>query len=45
MVASCDICVGVCVNGYALVLRGRDTWFLGGRNTCAIFCVLTVLVC
>jgi hypothetical protein len=28
---------GVCVNGSALVFCGRDMWFLGGRNVCAIF--------
>jgi hypothetical protein len=39
------ICAGVCVNESALVLCGRDMWFLGGRDVCAIFCVLTVLVC
>jgi hypothetical protein len=40
------ICAGVCVNGSALVFCGRDMWFLGGRNVCAIFFyVLTALVC
>jgi hypothetical protein len=47
MVASRDICVlvCVCVNGSVLVLCGRDMWFLGRHNMCAIFCVLMVLVC
>jgi hypothetical protein len=45
MFASRDIYVLVCVNGSALVLCGRDVWFLGRRSTCAIFCVLVVLVC
>jgi hypothetical protein len=39
MVASCDMCWCVCVNGSALVLCGRDMWFVGGRNMCDIFCV------
>jgi hypothetical protein len=39
------MCVCVCVNGSALVLYGRDMWFLDGHNMCARFCVLTVLVC
>jgi hypothetical protein len=39
------LCAGVCVNGSALVLCGRDVWFLGRRSVCAMFCVLTVLVC
>jgi hypothetical protein len=47
MDASRDIyvLVCVCVNGFALVLCGHDMWFFGGRNMCAIFCVLTFLVC
>jgi hypothetical protein len=35
----------VSLNGSALVYCGRNKWFVGGRNVCAIFCVLTVLVC
>jgi hypothetical protein len=35
---------GVCVNGSALVLCGRDMWFLGGSNVCAIFlCTLCTI--
>jgi hypothetical protein len=47
MVASRDIyvLVCVCVNGSALVLCGYNMWFLGRHSICAIFCVLTVLVC
>jgi hypothetical protein len=47
MVALRDIyvLVCVCVNGSALVLCGHDMWFLGGSIMCAIFCVITVLVC
>jgi hypothetical protein len=45
MVSSCDIHVLVCVNGSALVMYGRDMWFLGGHIMCARFYVLPVLVC
>jgi hypothetical protein len=42
---ACYFCAGVCVSESALVLCGHDMWVLGGRNMCATFCVLTVLVC
>jgi hypothetical protein len=47
MVASRDVYVimCVCVIVSTLVSCGHDVWFLGGRTVCAIFCVLTVLVC
>jgi hypothetical protein len=28
---------GISVNGSALVFCGRDMWFVGGRNVCALF--------
>jgi uncharacterized membrane protein YfbV (UPF0208 family) len=39
------LCAGVCVSISALVLCGHDVWFLGRHTICAIFCVLTGLVC
>jgi hypothetical protein len=39
------ICAGVNVNGSALVFCGRDMWFLGGRNVCAIFFVYLQFWC
>jgi hypothetical protein len=39
------LCASVCVNEPALVLCGRDMWFLGEQNIRVMFSVLTVMVC